>query len=39
MDIPSDLPERVTVLEKLFARLEQRLDRIDQRLDPHGRAL
>jgi tetrahydromethanopterin S-methyltransferase subunit G len=31
--MPPDLPERVTVLEKLFERVEQRLSRIEERLE------
>jgi len=30
--MPPDLPERVTVLEKLLERMDRRLDRIEQQL-------
>ena len=33
MDMPPDLPERVAVLEKLFARFGQRFDRLEERFE------
>jgi hypothetical protein len=30
--MPPDLPERVAVLERLFERMDRRLDRIEQQL-------